>query len=82
MTAPTRPVPRETAPLRVVVDLNRCQGYAQCCYAAPGAFEVRGHEILFYDPAPPRARRGEIERAVQACPVRAISLQVEIGDAP
>ncbi len=82
MTAPTRPVPRETPPLRVVVDLNRCQGYAQCCYAAPGAFEVWGHEILFYDPAPPRARRGEIERAVQACPVRAISLQVEIGDAP
>jgi hypothetical protein len=42
---------------------------------------VRGHEILFYDPAPPRARRGEIERAVQACPVRAISQQVEPGDA-
>ena len=25
--------------MRVVVDLNRCQAYAQCCYAAPGAFE-------------------------------------------
>ncbi|KQP07916.1 ferredoxin [Methylobacterium sp. Leaf99] len=81
MTDPTESSPGEAAPLRVVVDLNRCQGYAQCCYAAPGAFEVRGHEILFYDPAPPRARRGEIERAVQACPVRAISLQVEFGDA-
>lgn len=81
MTDPNESSPGKTASLRVVVDLNRCQGYAQCCYAAPGAFQVRGHEILFYDPAPPRARRGEIERAVQACPVRAISLQVEFGDA-
>jgi ferredoxin len=81
MTRVTDANPGPPDPLRVVVDLNRCQGYAQCCYAAPGAFEVRGHEILFYDPAPPSARRSEIERAVQACPVRAISLQVEIGDA-
>ncbi|MEE7494036.1 ferredoxin [Methylobacterium oryzae] len=73
-----------TAALRVVVDLNRCQGYAQCCYAAPDAFAIRGHEILFYDPAPPADRRDAIERAVQACPVRAISLQVgpDDGDAP
>ncbi len=60
--------------MRVVVDLNRCQGYAQCCYAAPGRFELRGREILFYDPAPPNHERAEIERAVEACPVRAISV--------
>ena len=70
----------DTRALRVVVDLNRCQGYAQCCYAAPDAFILRGHEILFYDPAPPAARRGAIERAVQACPVRAISLQTGADD--
>lgn len=61
--------------MRVVVDFNRCQGYAQCCYAAPEHFELRGHEILFYDPAPPTTARLAIERAVLACPVRAISLQ-------
>lgn len=66
--------------VRVVVDLNRCQGYAQCCYAAPEAFNLRGHEILFYDPAPPAAQRGAIERAMQACPVRAISLQAGPDD--
>ncbi|WP_091720175.1 ferredoxin [Methylobacterium phyllostachyos] len=70
--------------MRVVVDLNRCQGYAQCCYVAPDDFALRGHEILFYDPAPAAARRGTIERAVQACPVRAISLQAapDDGEAP
>lgn len=61
--------------MRVVVDLNRCQGYAQCCYAAPEAFELRGHEILFYDPAPPEEARPRIERARLACPVRAISIE-------
>lgn len=60
--------------MRVVVDLNRCQGYAQCCYAAPERFVLRGREILFYDPSPPDCDRAEIERAVQACPVRAISV--------
>jgi ferredoxin len=78
------PQPVRNPPLRVVVDLNRCQGYAQCCYAAPDAFALHGHEILVYDPAPPAGRRGAIERAVQACPVRAISLQAgaDDGDAP
>ena len=66
--------------MRVVVDLNRCQGYAQCCYAAPEHFEVRGHEILFYDPAPPEEKRAQIERAKHACPVRAI--EVEPADLP
>lgn len=61
--------------MRVVVDLNRCQGYAQCCYAAPDHFALRGHEILFYDPAPPDGKRAEIERAQQACPVRAIAVE-------
>lgn len=74
----------DEAPLRVVVDLNLCQGYAQCCYAAPDAFVLRGHEILFYNPAPPAGQRGAIERAVQACPVRAIRIQAgaDEGDVP
>jgi ferredoxin len=61
--------------MRVVVDLNRCQGYAQCCYAAPEAFALRGHEILFYDPAPPEEARARIERARLACPVQAIFVE-------
>jgi len=63
--------------MRVVVDLNRCQAYAQCCYAAPESFELRGAEILVYDPAPKPEQRSRIERAVQACPVRAISVEYD-----
>ena len=35
--------------MRIVVDLNRCQGYAQCVFLAPDVFELRGDEALHYD---------------------------------
>jgi ferredoxin len=62
-------------PLRVLVDLNRCQAYAQCCYAAPAHFRIEGREVLFYDPAPPAEMRAEIERARISCPVQAIRVE-------
>jgi len=61
--------------LRVSVDLNLCQAYAQCCYAAPDQFRLHGHEALFYDPAPPAGAWAEVERARASCPVQAIRLE-------
>ncbi len=66
---------RDAAPLRVSVDLNLCQAYAQCCYAAPRHFRIDGREALFYDPAPSAADRLDIERARLACPVQAIRVE-------
>lgn len=65
----------QAGPLRVSVDLNLCQAYAQCCYAAPRYFRIDGREALFYDPSPAAADRVEIERARLACPVQAIRVQ-------
>ena len=62
-------------PLRVSVDLNLCQAYAQCCYAAPRHFRIEGREALLYDPAPSSADRLAIERARLACPVQAIRVE-------
>ena len=61
--------------MRIVVDLNRCQAYAQCCFFAPGVFQLHGEETLFYDPAPDEARREQVLRAVVACPVQAIFVE-------
>ncbi len=61
-------------PLRVVVDLNRCQGYAQCCFLAPNAFWLHGEEALWYDLNPDEAEREQVQRAAAACPVQAIFL--------
>jgi ferredoxin len=63
--------------VKVIVDLNRCQGYGQCVYAAPNIFQLKGVEILAYDPAPSDQWRDEFERAVHACPVRAITAEFD-----
>ncbi len=60
--------------MKVVVDLTRCQGYAQCAFAAPDVFAIRGDEALLYDTDPDDAQREKVARAAAACPVQAIFL--------
>ncbi|MBA2945291.1 ferredoxin [Streptomyces himalayensis] len=64
--------------MRLVVDLNRCQGYAQCAFLAPDVFTMHGDEALMYDPQPDDVQREHVLRAAEACPVKAIT--VEGGD--
>jgi ferredoxin len=65
--------------MRVVVDLNRCLGYAQCVFLAPTAFKLNGEEALMYDPNPDDATRLKVLRAAAACPVQAILVE-RVGD--
>ena len=58
--------------MRLVVDLNRCLGYAQCVFLAPDVFRLNGQEALMYDPNPDDATRLRVLRAAAACPVQAI----------
>ncbi|WP_037836028.1 ferredoxin [Streptomyces sp. NRRL S-244] len=58
--------------MRLVVDLNRCQGYAQCAFLAPDVFAMHGDEGLLYDPQAQDAHRERVAQAVAACPVQAI----------
>ncbi|MER7770474.1 ferredoxin [Kitasatospora sp. NPDC096140] len=64
--------------MRVVVDLNRCQGYAQCAFLAPDVFRMHGEEALLYAPRAGTEQRERLARAVAACPVQAIL--VDAGD--
>ena len=66
---------KEEGLVRISVDLNRCQAYAQCCFLAPNVFALHGKEVLMHVPAPGGAQRLHVERAVAACPVRAIQLE-------
>ena len=67
-------ITKPPAQLRIVVDLNRCQSYGQCVFAAPTVFGFHGEESLEYDYAPGEHVRAEVERAAAACPVQAITL--------
>ena len=60
--------------MRLVVDMTKCQSYAQCCFLAPETFRFQGQEALVYDPAPDDAHRARIVQAAAACPVQAILL--------
>jgi ferredoxin len=59
--------------MRILVDLNRCQSYGQCVFAAPSVFELRG-EALEYEYTPEDSLRGQVRRAAAACPVQAITI--------
>jgi ferredoxin len=58
--------------MRIVVDLNRCQGYAQCVPLAPDVLKLNGEEALMYDPNPDDSLRQQVLRAAASCPVQAI----------
>lgn len=64
--------------MKIVVDLNRCQSYGQCVFAAPTVFGWHGEESLEYDYAPDEALRTQVRQAAAACPVQAISVEPSI----
>ena len=67
--------------MRIVVDLNRCQAYAQCCFLDPDDFQLHGgDESLLYNPQPDDERQLQVLRAAAACPVQAIRVELS-GDA-
>jgi len=68
--------------MRIVVDLNRCQGYGQCVFLAPEVFELEGDEVLMYDPGPDETRRLSVLRAAAACPVQAIRVETSAETRP
>ena len=58
--------------MQIVVDLTRCQGYAQCAFLAPDVFKMHGEEALLYAPAVPDGEDDHVRQAEAACPVQAI----------
>ncbi|MEU3412118.1 MULTISPECIES: ferredoxin [unclassified Streptomyces] len=65
--------------MQIVVDLTRCQGYAQCVFLAPDVFRLHGEEGLLYTPSVPDDRLERVRQAAAACPVRAILVGEEVG---
>jgi ferredoxin len=60
--------------MRIVFDLNRCLGYAQCIPLAPDVLKLNGEEAVIYDPNPDESQRLRVMRAVASCPVQAIKM--------
>lgn len=64
---------------RIELDEDLCQGHAMCALEAPDYFRVpRRGVVEILDEEPPDEARPDIERAVESCPTRALSI-VEKG---
>ena len=62
---------------RVGLDLNTCQGYANCVMVAPEVFDINeqtGVAILLQE-HPDDAQRAGVEEAVRQCPTESISIE-------
>lgn len=61
--------------MKVIVDLEVCQGHAQCEAVAPEVFEVNDDGLVqLLDDSPPESMRSQVEEAVRLCPADAIRL--------
>jgi ferredoxin len=60
---------------RIELDEDLCQGHAMCELEAPDVFKVpkRG-PVEIVDSEPPDELRDDVERAVEMCPTRALSI--------
>lgn len=62
--------------MRVVVDLNTCQGYANCVVEAPDLFDVddeSGKAVVLLEEVD-ASLADDAQRAVDNCPVSAITI--------
>ena len=60
---------------RVLLDEDLCQGHAMCELEAPDVFAVPKRGVVeIVDPEPPDEMRDDVERAVEMCPTRALSI--------
>jgi ferredoxin len=62
--------------MKVVVDVEVCQGHARCWEICPGVFSLdeAGHAVVSSPDVPP-ALEGDVEEAAANCPERAIELR-------
>jgi ferredoxin len=72
-------------PMRIEVDLNRCQDHGQCVFAAPSVFDLNDDGRLtfrdeqasgvYVSESLDDAARDAVEEAVDICPTQAILLR-------
>jgi ferredoxin len=65
----------EVCVVKVVVDMDLCEGNAMCMGSAPEVFQVNGDKVTVVQQQPGDELRHKVEDAVRACPTQALSLE-------
>jgi ferredoxin len=64
--------------MKVHVDMDLCQNYGQCVFAAPDVFQLDDNGQLMYEPHPDESTQGAVSEAVEVCPMQAIVLKEKV----
>jgi ferredoxin len=64
--------------VKVIADLEVCQGYANCVVAADDVFDLDDDgKVVLLKTSVPDSDRARVEEAVRSCPVSALRLEDE-----
>lgn len=64
--------------MKVVADLDKCQGYVCCVMEAGDVFDIDDNgKVVVLTPHPVDARRDTVEAAIRQCPVSALSFVLD-----
>jgi ferredoxin len=58
--------------IKINVDMNKCQHYGQCVFEAPKIFKLNQDDKLEYVATADDSELGNIEAAIDVCPMQAI----------
>jgi len=63
--------------MKVIVDLDACQGYACCMMEAPEVFDLNedAGKVILQQEQPAEELRAKTEAAVRSCPAKALRLE-------
>jgi ferredoxin len=61
--------------MKVHVDMNLCQSHGECVFVAPDLFDLGDDDVLVWKEEVDESRRADVEEAVRACPMTAISIE-------
>ena len=60
--------------VKIDVDMSQCQHYGQCVFEAPEIFHLNDDDKLEYLAEADESERGNVENAVDVCPMQAIRI--------
>jgi len=63
--------------VKIIADLETCQGYANCVVEAPDVFDIDEStgKVVVLEASPQPGMEADARRAVAACPVKALSVE-------
>jgi ferredoxin len=61
--------------LKIIVDMDKCQHYGQCCFEAPEVFRLDDDGKLVHESEADDILRDKVESAADVCPMQAITIE-------